>query len=102
MVENGGVFTWLALPRRWKVQVAGSLILPLEDSVVNKFRIWEERHFLIRKPYQLTGWTKDSSYYSAPVWEPNSRPPASIASSWPSCLTPLTTQPWRRLYYDLD
>ena len=23
----------------------------------------------MRKPYQLPGWTKNSSYYSAPVWD---------------------------------
>ena len=33
----------------------------------NKFRILKERHIQMRKLYQLPGWTKNSSYSSAPV-----------------------------------
>ena len=50
----------------------------------------------MRKPYQLPGWTKNSAYYKCPGRGSNSRPPASIASSLPTCPTPLTTRPWRR------
>ena len=38
-----------------------------EENIVNKFRILKERHIQMRKPYRLPGWTKNSSYYSAPV-----------------------------------
>ena len=44
--------------------VAGYFI---EDNIPNKFRILKGRHIQMRKPYQLPGWTKNSSYYSAPV-----------------------------------
>ena len=37
-----------------------------EDNIPNKFRILKERHIQMRKPYQLPGWTKDSSYYIVP------------------------------------
>ena len=47
--------------------VAGYLIeerlLIYEDNISNKFRILKERHIQMRKPYQLPGWTKNSSYY---------------------------------------
>ena len=46
--------------RRWPV-ITGS------DNIPNKFRILKERHIQMRKPYKLPGWTKNSSYYSAPV-----------------------------------
>ena len=45
--------------RRWPV-ITG-------DNIPNKFRILKERHIQMRKAYQLPGWTKNSSYYSAPV-----------------------------------
>ena len=35
--------------------------------VEKRRRILKERHIRMRKPYQLPGWTKNSSYYSAPV-----------------------------------
>ena len=41
--------------------------MPDEDNIPNKFRILKERHIQMRKPYRLPGWTKNSSYYSAPV-----------------------------------
>ena len=43
------------------------LLLPHDDNIPNKFRILKGRHIQMRKPYQLPGWTKNSSYYSAPV-----------------------------------
>ena len=49
--------------RRWPV----ILLLPHGDNIPNKFRILKERHIQMRKPYQLPGWTKNSSYYSAPA-----------------------------------
>ena len=30
-------------------------------------KIQKETHIQMRKPYQLPGWTKNSSYYNAPV-----------------------------------
>ena len=45
-----------------------------------KFRILKERYIQMRKPYQLPGWTRNSSYYSAPV---EARPFTPSASSWP-------------------
>ena len=48
--------------RRWPVITASH-----GDSIPNKFRILKGRHIQMRKPYQLPGWTKNSSYYSAPV-----------------------------------
>ena len=33
-----------------------------EDNILNKFRIWKERHIDMRKPYQLPGCTKNASY----------------------------------------
>ena len=39
---------------------------PHEDKVLNKFRIWKERHFQMRKPYQSPVRMKNSSYYIAP------------------------------------
>ena len=50
--------------RRWPVITASH-----EDNIPNKFRILKDRHIQKRKPYQLPGWTKNSSYYSAPVWD---------------------------------
>ena len=46
--------------RRWPV-------IYHEDNIPNKFRILKEKHIQMRKPYQLPGWTKNSSYYSAPI-----------------------------------
>ena len=48
--------------RRWPVITASP-----RYNIPNKFRILKERHIQMRKPYQLPGWTKNSSYYSAPV-----------------------------------
>ena len=43
MARNGSCLTWLATSleekRRWLI-----LMLPHEDNVLNKFRIWKERH----------------------------------------------------------
>ena len=38
-----------------------------EDNILNKFRIWKERHVQMRKPGQSPGRMKNSSYYIAPV-----------------------------------
>ena len=35
-------------------------------NIPNKFIILKERHIQMRKPYQLPGWTKHSSYYIVP------------------------------------
>ena len=35
--------------------MACKLPLPHEDNVLNKFRIWMERHVQMRKPYQSPG-----------------------------------------------
>ena len=50
--------------RRWSAITASH-----EDNIPNKFRILKERHIQIKKPYQfqLSGWTKNSSYYSVLV-----------------------------------
>ena len=56
-----------------ETQMVCNLMLPHEDDILNKFRIWNERHLQVRKPYQLPGWTKNSPYYNAPAWD---RPPA--------------------------
>ena len=48
--------------RRWPVITASP-----RDNIPNKFRILKERLIEMRKPYQLPCWTKNSSYYSAPV-----------------------------------
>ena len=48
--------------RRWPVITASH-----GDNIANKFRILKERHIQTRKPYQLPGWTKNSSCYSASV-----------------------------------
>ena len=47
---------------RWPVITASH-----GDNIPNKFRILKGRHIQMRKPYQLRGWTKNLSYYSAPV-----------------------------------
>ena len=40
----------------------------IEDNVLNKFRIWRERHVQNEgKPYQSPGRMKNSSYYIAPA-----------------------------------
>ena len=40
------------------IKVAGylmvcNILLPREHDILNKFRIWNERHLQVRKPYQL-------------------------------------------------
>ena len=65
--RNGSFFRgWL--PHRGKVQMACNLLLPHDDNIPNKLGIWKEGNYyyynsLMRKPYQLPGWTKNSSYY---------------------------------------
>ena len=58
------LLTWLATSER-ETQMVCNLMLPHEDDILNKFRIWNERHLQVRKPYQLPGWTKNSPYYNA-------------------------------------
>ena len=60
------LLTWLATSER-ETQMVCNLMLPHEDDILNKFRIWNERHLQVRKPYQLPGWTKNSPYYNAPA-----------------------------------
>ena len=62
------LLTWLATSEK-ATQMACNLMLPHEDDILNKFRIWNERHLQVRKPYQLPGWTKNSPYYNAPAWD---------------------------------
>ena len=75
------------IPHRGMVQVACNLMLPHDDDILNAFRIWTERQIRMRKPYRLPGWTKDSSYFSAPagVWTHDL--PHSRTSAWPMCPT---------------
>ena len=54
-----------------------------EDNILNKFRIWKERHIRMRKLYQLSGWTKNSSYHSTSAAVQIHYLPHSIASTWP-------------------
>ena len=37
--------------------------VPHEDNVLNKFRIWKERHVQMRKPFQSPGRMKNSIDY---------------------------------------
>ena len=60
------LITWLATSERG-TQMVCNLMLPYEDDILNKFRIWNERHLEVRKPYQLPGWTKNSPYYNVPA-----------------------------------
>ena len=44
------------------------LLLPHSDNIPNKFRILKEiKAHSDEKTVQLSGWTKNSSYYNAPV-----------------------------------
>ena len=54
-----------------------------EDNVLNKFRIWKERHIYSdeRKPYQSPGRMKNSSYYIAPVGDRTHDLPHTVASN---------------------
>ena len=52
-----------------------------EDNVLNKFRIWIERHVQMRKPYQSPGRMKNSSYYIAAVGERTHDLPHTVASN---------------------
>ncbi len=62
--------------RRWPVITASH-----EDNVLNKFRIWKERHVQMRKPYQSPGRMKNSSYYMAPVGDWTHDLPHTVASN---------------------
>ena len=66
-----------------------------EDNVLNKFRIWKERHVQMRKPYQSPGRMKNSSYYIAPVGDRTHDLPHTVASNMVKVSTPLTTRPRR-------
>ena len=46
--------------------MACNYCFPHGDNILNKFRILKERHIQMRKPYQLPGWTENSSYYIVP------------------------------------
>ena len=41
-----------------------------------------------------SSWPRCPTPLTTRPWRLNSRPPASIVSSWPRCPTPLTTRPW--------
>ena len=75
------LLTWLATSER-ETQMVCNLVLPHEDDILNKFRIWNERHLQVRKPYQLPGWTKNSPYYNVPPWDRTRDLLLSIDSAW--------------------
>ena len=53
-----------------------------EDNVLNKFRIWKERHIQIKgKPCQPPGRMKNSSYYIATVGVRTHDLPHTVASN---------------------
>ena len=56
-------------------------MLPHEDNVLNKFRIWKKGHVQMRKPYQSPGRMKNSSYYIAPVGVRTHDLPHTVASN---------------------
>ena len=56
--------------------MACKLPLPHEDNVLNKFRIWMERHVQMRKPYQSPGSDEKLILLYCPGRGSNSRPPA--------------------------
>ena len=64
------------LPHLGKAQMACDLMLPHKDNILNKIlKIRKERHNIImRKLHRLPGWTKNSSYYTAPGRCSNSQP----------------------------
>ena len=87
--------------RRWSAITASH-----EDNIPNKFRILKERHIQMKKTYrfQLSKNQTSSSCLVGPKNHPTivsrsgidlttSRPPASIASSWPRCRMPIITRP---------
>ena len=57
--------------RRWPVITASH-----EDNILNKFRIWKERHVQMRKPYQSPGSDEKLILLYCPGRGSNSRPPA--------------------------
>ena len=61
-IADMAVFKRGWLPHRGKAQVACNLLFPHEDNIPNKSRILKEMHIQMRKPYQLPGLTKNSSY----------------------------------------
>ena len=59
--------TWLATSYRWKAQMACNYCFPTGTIFQINSEFLKERLIQMRKPYQLHGWTKNSSYYSASV-----------------------------------
>ena len=57
------------------------LPLPHKDNVLNKFRIWKERHVQMRKPFQSPVRMKNSSYYIVPVGDRTHDLPHTVASN---------------------
>ena len=55
---------WLSY--RGKAQMACNAS-PVPTRTIFEDNMPQERHIRMRKPYQLPGWTKNSSYYSAPA-----------------------------------
>ena len=56
--RNGSCLTWLATSFRGEAQMAYNECFPHEDNVLNKFRIWKERHIQMRenRSSHLVGW----------------------------------------------
>ena len=78
--------------RRWPV-----ILLPREDNVLNKFRILNESHVHMRKPYQSNGKMKNSSYYNCPGRDWTHDLPHTVASNMVKVSHALTSRPLRRL-----
>ena len=59
------------------------LLLRHEDNVLNKFRIWKERHVQMRgnRARHAPGRMKNSSYYIAPVGVRTHDLPHTVASN---------------------
>ena len=65
------LLTWLATSER-ETQMVWNLMLPHEDDILNKFRIWKERHLQV----------KNSPYYNAPAGDRTHDLLLSIDSAW--------------------
>ena len=50
-----------------KAQVTCNLLLPHEDNILNKIQNLERKVYSDEKTIQVSGWTKNSSYCSAPA-----------------------------------
>ena len=78
--------------------MAYNLMIPHEDNVLNKFRIWKERENDDEgKPCQSPGRMKNLSYYIAPAGDRTHDLPHAAASNMIKVSYALTTRPRRRL-----